>query len=111
MHERYLFPALPLLLLCAETSDHPVVRRQLWCCYGLLTFTFCYNIVTVASFAPRLWTNLLALSPPYPAHIAVLKVVALMVAALNVAVLLWLGRVFLLHSRRGSPARQGRSSV
>jgi|SRR5688572_15564119 len=103
IHERYLFPALPLLLLCAAISDQPIVRRQLWCCYGLLTFTFCYNIVTVASFAPRLWTNLVALAPPYSAHIAVLKVLALIVAAINVAVLLWLGRVFLLQCRAHTP--------
>ena len=96
MHERYLLPALPLLLWCVSSSHDATVRRQLWWCYGLLTVTFFYNVVTVGSFAPQLWGNLIALSPPYARHIVLLKAIAVAAAAINVAVLVWLTRLLAL---------------
>jgi Gpi18-like mannosyltransferase len=99
MHERYLLPALPLVLWCAVRTRDAGVRRQLWWCYGLLTFMFFYNVVTVGSFAPRLWTNLFALSPPYAAHILVMRAFALVAAAINVGVLVWLTGLLVQTSR------------
>lgn len=90
MHERYLLPALPLVLLAAAGWGGEQTHHRLWWVYGLLTLTFYFNLVTVASFAPQWWTNIAAQHPPYPLFIAILKGGALMVSAVHVLIFGWL---------------------
>jgi Gpi18-like mannosyltransferase len=84
IRERYLFPVLPLLLWGAGQQ-----RRLLWF-YLILTATWLFNLVTIASFAPELWTNLVAWPRPYPTHIALLKTIAWVVSAVHLAIYFWL---------------------
>lgn len=83
-HERFLFPALGFLLLAA--ADRAGSSRRLWYAYALLSLTFLFNLISVASFAPELWTNIIAVQPPYSGLIATLKTLALGAAATNLAV-------------------------
>lgn len=80
MRERYLFPILPLLLWAAGQR-----RRLLWL-YLILTATWFFNLVTIASFAPDLWTNLVAWQPPYPSRIRLLKDVAWIVSGVHLII-------------------------
>jgi Gpi18-like mannosyltransferase len=84
MRERYLFPVLPLLLWSANQQ-----RRLLWL-YLILTITWLFNLVTIASFAPEFWTNLVAWERPYPTHIAILKGIASVVSAIHLLIFGWL---------------------
>lgn len=108
IRERYLFPALPFLLLGASGEETgPSLREHsggrsgrrtglLWA-YGILSLTFFYNLVTIASPVPALWTNLVAPQPDSGLVLA-LRGIAVLVAAANTATLVgliaWLaGRV------------------
>lgn len=92
MRERYLFPILPLLLWAVSQQ-----RTLLWL-YLILTATWLFNLVTIASFAPQWWINLVAWQPPYPAHIGRLKDIAWLVSAVHLMTLFWL--VWFLAKRR-----------
>lgn len=98
MHERHMFPALPFLLLAA--ASHPLrpkgARRGLsalwrpeigWWDYGILSFTFFFNLVTIASFMPSVVTNLIAAEDAVSLRLQVFRAVSLVVAALNLVVL------------------------
>lgn len=98
IRERYLFPVLPLLLWGAGRE-----RRHLWF-YLLLTVTWLFNLVTIASFAPELWTNLVAWQRPYPTSIAVLKTIAWIVSAVHLVIYLGLFSFLIL----GSPGKVSR---
>jgi hypothetical protein len=90
--ERYLFAAVPFLLLWAADSKDPAVPhpRWRWAAYGLVSITLFFNLVTVASFTPLL-PNLVAIAPPYgQPWIYPLKVAALAVAMLHLLTMLWL---------------------
>ncbi|MCI0394223.1 MAG: hypothetical protein L0332_11825 [Chloroflexi bacterium] len=91
VRERYLLPVLPFLLLAAAGWERPAAggRRYGWA-YVALSLTFFFNLATVASFAPALWTNLVVWQPPYPTLIAILKVFSFLAAAIHVVVLAWL---------------------
>jgi len=84
MRERYLFPVLPLLLWAANQ------RRSLLWLYLLLSATWLFNLVTIASFALAVWTNLIAWERPYPALINILKTVASFVSAIHLAIFVYL---------------------
>jgi hypothetical protein len=90
MRERYLLPALFFVLSGAAGEEEPRLRPKLWCIYGLLTATLLFNLVTISSFAPTLWLNLVVQQPPYAPHIAALKGLSLLAAAVNVGVMVWL---------------------
>lgn len=84
VHERLMFPALPFLLLAITQSPArdtmPLERAWL-----LLSLTFLFNLVTTASPVPHLWTNLVAASDT-STLVWVLKVLALVAAAVNLSV-------------------------
>jgi Gpi18-like mannosyltransferase len=91
VHERFLYPVLPITMLSAAGWDEqrtttPATARWGWPAIGLLTLTFGINLAAVASFAPQLWTNLFVLSPPYTAFRAALVALALLAAASNLGV-------------------------
>jgi Gpi18-like mannosyltransferase len=95
MRERYMFPALALLLLgAAERAGGPrptagAASSALWWAFGALSLTFLFNLVTIAPFTPALGTNLVA--APADALITVtLKRLALIAAGINLTVLIWL---------------------
>jgi len=117
MHERYMFPVLAFLLLAAGSQVCPSLdgveirfpgvpgfpgrwftrKTGLWWAYGVLSLTFLYNLVTIASPVPALWTNLVAPQPDSSLVLA-LRGIAVLVAAANTATLVgliaWLaGRV------------------
>ncbi|MFZ0546300.1 MAG: hypothetical protein WAM60_12725 [Candidatus Promineifilaceae bacterium] len=92
IHERYLFPVLPLLLWAASQR-----RRLLWL-YLILTVTWFFNLVTIASFAPDLWTNLVAWKRPYPLHIELLKDAAWVVSAVHLTIFIWLSHFLIAKS-------------
>jgi hypothetical protein len=99
MRERYLLPALFVVLSGAAGEEEPRLRPKLWCIYGLLTATLLFNLVTISSFAPTLWLNLIVQHSPYAPHIAALKGLSLLAAAINVTVMVWL--TLLLQARSG----------
>jgi dolichyl-phosphate-mannose-protein mannosyltransferase len=81
MHERYMFPALALLLLaCADAQG-----RLVPACFAALSLTFLYNLVTIATFAPWLGINLIV-APGSP-RTSLLRALALGAAFVNVLVL------------------------
>lgn len=72
-------------------------KTGLWWAYGVLSLTFLYNLVTIASPVSALWTNLVAPQPDSGLVLA-LRGIAVLVAAANTATLVgliaWLaGRV------------------
>lgn len=99
-HERYMLSTLPFVLLAAAGWDgrpegslapRPIGLGNpgLWWAYGALSLTFLFNLVTIASFAPTLWINLVV---PQPATllVRVLKGLSLVAAAANTVALAWL---------------------
>lgn len=83
-HERFLFPSLAFVLLAAVRREHSAyVLRSV---YALLSFNLLFNLMTITSFAPTLWTNLVAMQPPHSGLILTLKALALAVAAANILV-------------------------
>ncbi len=89
VHERYLFPALPFLLLAAAQSDGSAGQRGLWWAFAALSATFLFNLVTIASPLPSLWVNLIAPQPATPL-VEALRALTLVAAAVNLAVLVGL---------------------
>jgi hypothetical protein len=100
MRERYLFPVFPFLLLAAAGWPENPPRPTLLWLYLLLTATWLFNLVTIASFAPAWWTNLVAWQPPYPAHIAVLKGASVLVAAFHTLIFIWLVQYLIGRDRQ-----------
>jgi hypothetical protein len=96
IRERYLFPVLPLLLWAAN------YRPGLLRLYVLLTVSWLFNLVTIASFAPQWWTNLVAWERPYPLRISLLKTAAWVVSAVHLAVFF---RLSLILAAVGRPHR------
>ena len=97
MHERHMLPALPFVLLAAAGYSHrrlDVHRRSValllsppgWWDYAVLSLTFFFNVVTIASFAPAFVTNLVA-ADAVSTRVQLLKGAALVAAALNTIVL------------------------
>jgi dolichyl-phosphate-mannose-protein mannosyltransferase len=94
VHERYLFPALVFVLLATALWDAPApggrVPRVLWLAYALLTLTFLFNLSAIISFAPALWTNVVAAQPPYSPLMSILKSLAVLDAVANTLILVML---------------------
>jgi HemK-related putative methylase len=83
MHERYLFPAIVFTAMAAAAT------RSLWLPYTVLSANFFFNLVTIAPFTNHLGINLVATSDTSPTT-RTLKLLALVVASANVALVLWL---------------------
>ena len=91
MRERYLVPVVALLLLVAAQQTARRTRGArghlgTWWDYGLISLSLLFNVVTIGSFAPSLFTNVVA-AEPESARILVLKGISLVVAAANLVVL------------------------
>ena len=96
MHERYLFPAVVFTAMAAAAT------RSLWLPYTVLSFNFFFNLVTIAPFTNHLGINLVATSDTSPTT-RTLKLLALVVASANVALVLWLWK----HGRMTHPRPAG----
>ncbi|MEP7198708.1 MAG: hypothetical protein ABI874_02715 [Chloroflexota bacterium] len=104
VHERYLFPTIAFALLAAVGWDEPhanTLQRARWLMFALLTLTFLFNLMSIASPAPSLWTNVVATQPPYTTLILILKGLALVVAAINCVVFVGL-MVELMRADQGA---------
>jgi Gpi18-like mannosyltransferase len=101
MHERHAYPALAFLAWGAaeytlqhkggETGGH-VLRGghvTVWWIYGLLTLTILFNVVTIVPFSSALMTSLVV-EDVDSVQWVILKGMSLVVAAINIAILLWL---------------------
>jgi Gpi18-like mannosyltransferase len=77
-HERYLLPVLSLTLLAGA-----------WTAYAVLSSTCLFNLLTVASFAPSIVPNVIAVDAGSP-KLVILKAIALAAAVVNLLVLWWL---------------------
>ena len=104
IRERYLLPVPALLLLAAADAgawgiDGPA-RRGLWWAYGVISLTLAFNVLTIAPFSSALGGNLVVSQSP-SAYVATLKVLSLVAAAANTAILGWL---VLLTARRSRDA-------
>ena len=100
VRERYLFP-VPALLLLAAAQRAPGLEQPmraggpsrrlrmpgLWWAYGLISLTFLFNLVTIAPFTTALGQNLIV-TPADTPFLAFRRDVALLVAALNLAILI-----------------------
>lgn len=98
VHERYLFPAIAFLLLAAveRRGTDRVVRYA----FALVSMTLLFNLMSIVP-PVRSGSNLVALPPPYSATVATLKVLAVLTAAINVALL---GRLTIELWRDSTPA-------
>jgi hypothetical protein len=85
-----MLPALPFLLFAAIEPSTRAHRSALISAFVILSVTFAFNVITVGSPLPSLWTNLVASADIGPL-VAVLKVLALIAAAVNCVVLIRLG--------------------
>jgi len=72
-----------------DSQGQPAGDRCLWWIYSILTATFLFNLVTIASFNPAWWTNLVA-APADTPLVVVLKGLSLVAALINTLVLAWL---------------------
>ena len=95
VHERYMFPALAFLLMASVQS------KRMWLAYGVLSATFLFNLVTVSPFTSLLGTNLVA-TEPATFEDRVLKVLALLCAAVNLGALVWLTSMLGTRPQAGS---------
>jgi hypothetical protein len=116
IHERFLYTALPMLLLAASGAPAPgksgpraksedKVPCRSWTgerwpvisawAYAALTLTFAFNLVTIAPLHPALGTNLVAAAGNEPGLVT-LKALALACAAFHVAALAALMGVLVL---------------
>ena len=92
IHERYLFPVLPFLLLAAIRGEGQAGRgwnRGLVLVYGLLSLTFLFNLVTIAPPPGTLGINLVEAGAE-TGFLAALKGLALVTAGVHLGVMLWL---------------------
>lgn len=101
VHERWFLAAVPLLLLAATGWPRSSIVPAYGVAYVILSATFFFNLLMVASPAPDLWTNLFAWRPPYPPLIALLKQLSFVAAAANVAVLAWISIRWLIRPEPG----------
>jgi len=97
IHERFMFPALALLLVAA--AEIPALLAP----YAVLSATFAYNLVTIAPFASWLGINLIV-APDSP-RTSWLRGLAIAAAALNVAALASLTAVLAWSRRQRAASR------
>ncbi|HEV8486368.1 MAG TPA: hypothetical protein VGV87_22680 [Blastocatellia bacterium] len=101
MHERYMYATLPFILLGAagqttllrampsSSQASCSERNRLWLVYGALSLTFLFNLITIAPFTQALGTNLVAASED-SVFVVIMKVLSVLVAAINLIILIWL---------------------
>ncbi|MBI3732987.1 MAG: hypothetical protein HY259_05955, partial [Chloroflexi bacterium] len=111
MHERYLFPVIPLLLLSAveqdAESDAAWGAQKPWpiaWVYLVLSLTFFFNLISTASFVPSLWISIVVPQPLSPL-VVVLKALSFVAAIVNVLVFGWLVRDAIARERVNATTR------
>ncbi|MGH2537394.1 MAG: hypothetical protein ACRDHL_08380 [Candidatus Promineifilaceae bacterium] len=107
--ERYLLPALPFVLLAAGGWPRRGPSRRLAVAYLLVSLTCAFNLVTTASFAPELWTNLAAARSPHTDLVASLLGLARASALANVG--LWLGLLLIAWRPGGADLQAPRPAL
>ncbi|MBI1800839.1 MAG: hypothetical protein HYR71_04335 [Chloroflexi bacterium] len=111
MHERYLFPVIPLLLLSAveqdAESDAAWGAQKPWpiaWVYLVLSLTFFFNLISTASFVPSRWISIVVPQPLSPL-VVVLKALSFVAAIVNVLVFGWLVRDAIARERVNATTR------